>query len=85
MLDTPGLPSGFRGELIVATQRLTVDNNILPTCYNLKHAVSRGDRPVNGGGFADIYQGNLKNQLVCVKVPRLYSEKSKIEHVRKVK
>lgn len=33
--------------------------------------------PVTGGGYSEIFRGNLQEQRICVKVVRLYREASK--------
>ncbi|KAF8068027.1 kinase-like domain-containing protein [Lyophyllum atratum] len=72
LLDTPGLCAQFRRNLLVATQRLSRRAGLYPTSLNLKHVEFVSEYPVAAGGFADIYQGRLRGQVVCLKVIRLY-------------
>ncbi|KAG6825920.1 hypothetical protein H0H87_008437 [Tephrocybe sp. NHM501043] len=85
LLDEPDLnvDLAFRKALIVAMQRLSARSGLYPSCYELTGISPIGDSAVAAGGFADIYMGRFKAQLVCMKVMRLY-ENSQIEHALKV-
>ncbi|KAG6818581.1 hypothetical protein H0H93_003796 [Arthromyces matolae] len=82
LLDVQDLDWDFRKKLIVATQRISARSGLYPACYVLKDVEQIGQFSVNGGGFADIYQGKFEGQLVCIKAIRLY-QTSQIEHVLK--
>ncbi|KAG6818414.1 hypothetical protein H0H93_005163, partial [Arthromyces matolae] len=82
LLDVQDLDWNFRKKLIVATQRISARSGLYPACYVLKDVEQIGQFSVNGGGFADIYQGKFEGQLVCIKAIRLY-QTSQIEHVLK--
>ncbi|RDB17478.1 hypothetical protein Hypma_001588 [Hypsizygus marmoreus] len=56
LLNTPHLDAPFRGDLVVAMQRLSI----------------LGQYPITGGSFADIYKGKFQGETVCLKVMRLY-------------
>lgn len=53
----------------VARQR-----GILPASVYLGHIDSFDRRPVCGGGFSDIYMGEYNQQLVALKVLRMFGE-----------
>ncbi|KAG6917745.1 hypothetical protein DXG01_001283 [Tephrocybe rancida] len=72
LLDTAGLSSKFKGNLIVATQRLSRRTGLYPKCYNLEDIEMVEDHPVAAGSFADIYKGRFLGQAVCLKVIRVY-------------
>ncbi|KAG6863630.1 hypothetical protein C0991_004556, partial [Blastosporella zonata] len=71
ILDTPGVNPSFRKRLIVATQRIATKSGLYPTCYELKEVVAEDGDPVDSGGFADIYKGTYRGQVVCLKTFRL--------------
>ncbi|KAJ7578207.1 kinase-like domain-containing protein [Mycena floridula] len=48
--------------------------NILPPSFVVRDIVVEGNRPLSGGGFADVYKGSLKGQDVCLKVLRLFTQ-----------
>ncbi|KAG6851416.1 hypothetical protein C0991_009315, partial [Blastosporella zonata] len=83
LLDLPDLDPHFRKALSVATHRISAKSGLYPACYELKDVVQLGEYPVNAGGFADIYKGVFRGQLVCLKTVRLYQDIQK-EHVLKV-
>ncbi|KAG6828321.1 hypothetical protein H0H92_008384 [Tricholoma furcatifolium] len=72
LLDTPGLGPKFKGNLTVATQRLSRRAGLYPTCYNLEDVEMVEDSPIAAGSFADIYKGSFLGQAVCLKVIRVY-------------
>ncbi|KAG6864765.1 hypothetical protein C0991_007291, partial [Blastosporella zonata] len=72
LLDTPGLSSKFKRNLLVATQRLSRRAGLYPKCYNLEDIEMVEDHPVAAGSFADIYKGRFLGQSVCLKVIRVY-------------
>ncbi|KAG6824397.1 hypothetical protein H0H92_006974 [Tricholoma furcatifolium] len=74
LLNMPDLDTSFRNKLIVATQRISIRSGLYPTSYELKDVVQVSQHPVNSGGFADIYKGNLQGQAVCLKTIRLYED-----------
>ncbi|KAF9442430.1 kinase-like protein, partial [Macrolepiota fuliginosa MF-IS2] len=44
---------------------------VFPRCYELK-GVSYDFRPLQGGGFADVYKGKYKNDTICLKIIRIF-------------
>ncbi|KAG6908621.1 hypothetical protein DXG01_003946 [Tephrocybe rancida] len=82
ILDIPGVHMSFRKRLIVATQRISAKSGLYPTCYELKDVVQDGEYPESSGGFADIYKGTFRGQVVCLKTIRLY-QKTDIDYALK--
>ncbi|KAG6828686.1 hypothetical protein H0H87_001265, partial [Tephrocybe sp. NHM501043] len=72
LLDTPGLSSKFKRNLLVATQRLSRSAGLYPKCYDLEDIEMVEDHPIAAGSFADIYKGRFLGQAVCLKVIRVY-------------
>ncbi|KAG6863762.1 hypothetical protein C0991_003411, partial [Blastosporella zonata] len=80
ILDTPGVNPSFRKRLIIAIQRIATTSGLYPTCYELREViVNAGGHPENSGGFADIYKGSFRGQIVCLKTFRL-SQATQIDY-----
>ena len=48
-------------------------HNILPESHIISDGLKRtSDNPVACGGFADVWEGTLRDEKVCVKVLRMY-------------
>ncbi|KAJ7023911.1 hypothetical protein C8F04DRAFT_922450, partial [Mycena alexandri] len=39
--------------------------------------------PVSGGGFSDIYKGELDNEVVCIKVLRIFTTELRLDKIYK--
>ncbi|KAF8063355.1 kinase-like domain-containing protein [Lyophyllum atratum] len=72
LLDIPSLEAKVRRNLLVATQRLSKNAGLYPTCYNLENVETAGEYPVAAGSFADIYKGRFLGQVVCLNIMRIY-------------
>ncbi|KAG6905644.1 hypothetical protein DXG01_001452 [Tephrocybe rancida] len=83
LLEDAKLGDNFRRGLIVAAQRLSTKSGLYPVCYELKDVIRHDNLPVTAGGFADIYKGTFKGQVVCLKTIRIYQD-TQIEHVLKI-
>ncbi|KIK56513.1 hypothetical protein GYMLUDRAFT_174194, partial [Collybiopsis luxurians FD-317 M1] len=64
-----------------ALRHLSNKYHILPSSLIVREVIRNGHNPVGGGGFADIWQGRVGDQLVCIKVLRLVIEPD--EDIRK--
>ncbi|KAG6916432.1 hypothetical protein DXG01_006836 [Tephrocybe rancida] len=82
LLDDSAIDDHFKRHLIVATQRLSLKTGLYPVCYELNDVIQESADPVAGGGFADVYKGRFRGQVVCLKTIRLYRD-SQLEHVLK--
>ncbi|KAF9259605.1 hypothetical protein L218DRAFT_659156 [Marasmius fiardii PR-910] len=45
---------------------------VLPPSLFIKNLTRNGDRPLTGGGFADIFKGRVGDRNVCLKVLRVH-------------
>ncbi|KAG6907312.1 hypothetical protein DXG01_009431 [Tephrocybe rancida] len=70
LLDWPELDLQFRRGLIIATQRVSSRLELSPTCYKLDDVVQIGEYPEVSGGFADVYKGVFREQVVAIKAIR---------------
>jgi hypothetical protein len=66
---------------VIALRKLCEVSMLYPTCYVLEDIQDISSKA--GGGFCDIHQGRYDNQLLCLKVVRLYQD-SNIERLLKV-
>ncbi|KAK0442716.1 kinase-like domain-containing protein [Desarmillaria tabescens] len=53
---------------------MTRFHGILPTSFSCRHARRIGNRPIWGGGFADIWKGRMDDELICIKVLRVFMD-----------
>ena len=84
-LDDANADPPTRRSLVVAMQRLSKKTNLYPKFFSLEDGdiTEIGRDPVAAGSFADIYKARFKNQLVSLKVIRVF-EASGVEYVVKV-
>ncbi|KAG6915883.1 hypothetical protein DXG01_009420 [Tephrocybe rancida] len=68
LLDRADLDLPFRKDLIIAMQRLSSKTGLAPTCYMLEGVTQVGELPVTGDEFVEIYTGNFRDQVICLKV-----------------
>ena len=68
--------------LVKVLIRLSEATGLYPRCLVLNGIEILGD-PVGGGGFADIFKGRLGDQMIAVKMLRVY-EKSHMDKLLRV-
>ena len=61
----------IRRNLLVFMQRLAKNTGLLPRSFTLKEVTQSG-YSVAGGTYGDIYKGYVKDELVCLKVIRVF-------------
>jgi hypothetical protein len=66
----------------IALRKLCEVSTLYPTCYVLEGIQDISFK--GGGGFCDIHQGRHDNQLLCLKVVRLFQD-SDIQRLLKVR
>ncbi|KAF9067334.1 kinase-like domain-containing protein [Rhodocollybia butyracea] len=66
--------SRFHRRCLQALRYISTRYRTLPSSLVIYDVQRKGQRPVGGGGFADIWEGILGNQKVCLKVLRLLVE-----------
>jgi serine/threonine protein kinase len=73
MLDSGKVTDIQRRKYIAVLRKLSGNRGILPASHMIRHGLNKlGERPVGGGGFADVWEGSYRCQKVAIKVPRLY-------------
>ncbi|KAG6908520.1 hypothetical protein DXG01_004372 [Tephrocybe rancida] len=82
LLDRSELEPQFRRDLIIATQRVSANSGLHPTCYTLEGVDEIGQYPEAGGSFADVYKGTFHDQQVGIKAIRLF-QRDQTQHALK--
>ncbi|KAK7470070.1 hypothetical protein VKT23_001510 [Stygiomarasmius scandens] len=72
-LDNPTTKGIYRRNCIKCIRELEKKYHVLPPSLFLKYIIRDGPDALNGGGFADIWRGELDGQIVCIKVPRMFT------------
>lgn len=55
---------------------------ILPDNLFIQQAKKEGDNPVAGGGFADVWKGEVKGETISLKVIRVFDMTVDLQKVR---
>ncbi|KIY62613.1 kinase-like protein [Cylindrobasidium torrendii FP15055 ss-10] len=81
-LDAKGAFLGpQRSRRVKCMRTLTKHHDIVPSSFFCREVEKQGSYPIYGGGFADIYRGNLGSWKVAIKVLRFFttgSERDKL-------
>ncbi|KAF9256252.1 kinase-like protein [Marasmius fiardii PR-910] len=67
--EFPGTPSHSRSLISKLILRLSKRTGLWPQCLMVKKP---GDYPVDWGGFGDVWKGKIGEQVVCLKVVKIY-------------
>jgi hypothetical protein len=63
MLDFGQITDSQRRKYIAALRKLCGNRGILPTSHFITDGLNKlGERPVGGGGFADVWEGSYRSQ-----------------------
>jgi len=72
VLDSPHLQPSLRRDFTFTLHKLCELCDILPSSHVISDALNREDNePKYSGGFADVYQGTYKGELVAIKSLRV--------------
>ncbi|KAK1233933.1 Rho guanine nucleotide exchange factor [Marasmius sp. AFHP31] len=69
---SPDIEDELRPSILKLMLRLSKRSGLCPTCLNINHVERIGERPIDGGGFGDVWKGKIDDQLVCLKVVKVY-------------
>ncbi|KAL0578928.1 hypothetical protein V5O48_003076 [Marasmius crinis-equi] len=72
LLERPDIATQLRSSTLKMMLRLSKHSELCPKCLMIEGVKKHGDFPVGGGGFADVWKGEIKEQMVCLKVVRVY-------------
>ncbi|KAJ8077717.1 Rho guanine nucleotide exchange factor [Marasmius tenuissimus] len=65
--------------------RLSQHSGLYPQCLVVKDVKRPSGRPVGGGGFGDVYKEKLGEQMVCLKLPRIFEDTEDSDAERLIK
>ncbi|KAL0567880.1 hypothetical protein V5O48_014114 [Marasmius crinis-equi] len=82
LADGPNITDKLRSSILKMMLHLSKRSGLCPNCLIIKNVKKLGEFPVGGGGFGDVWKGKIGEQLVCLKVVKVYL-RSDITHLMK--
>ncbi|KAG7090171.1 hypothetical protein E1B28_011778 [Marasmius oreades] len=70
--DFPGISSTLRSSIFKMLLHLSKRSGLCPQCLTINNVKKLGEHPVGGGGFGDVWKGMIGEQVVCLKVVKVY-------------
>ncbi|KAJ7585006.1 kinase-like domain-containing protein [Mycena floridula] len=77
-LKHSSLDTAYKTKCLRHLRRLALKKGVLPPSFFLSEIIYDGSRAIFGGGFADVYKGQLNGKVVCLKVLRFFVEPSEM-------
>ncbi|KAJ8088413.1 Receptor-interacting serine/threonine-protein kinase 1 [Marasmius tenuissimus] len=62
----------LRSSILRMMLHLSKRSGLCPNCLNIKNVKKVGEHPVGGGGFGDVWKGKIDNEVVCLKMVKVY-------------
>ncbi|KAF9257432.1 kinase-like protein [Marasmius fiardii PR-910] len=72
MAELPDITSKTRSSILKLMLHLSKRSGLCPQCLMVNNVKRLGDFPVGGGGFGDVWKGKIGEQIVCLKVVKIY-------------
>ncbi|KAL0580878.1 Rho guanine nucleotide exchange factor [Marasmius crinis-equi] len=72
LTDYPGLPRQSKSTISKVMLRLSKRSGMYPKCLKINNVERLGSHPVGGGGFGDVWKGRIADEIVCLKVVKVY-------------
>ncbi|KAL0572718.1 Rho guanine nucleotide exchange factor [Marasmius crinis-equi] len=72
LADGPNVAGKLRSSILKMMLHLSKRSGLCPKCLIIKNVKKLGAFPVGGGGFGDVWKGKIEEQLVCLKVVKVY-------------
>ncbi|KAF9260022.1 kinase-like protein [Marasmius fiardii PR-910] len=82
LAEYPNVSTTLRPSIFKLMIRLSRNSGLHPQCLTIQGVEKLGDYPVGGGAFGDVWQGRFAQQLVCLKVIRVFS-RSDVQQILK--
>ncbi|KAL0570532.1 Receptor-interacting serine/threonine-protein kinase 1 [Marasmius crinis-equi] len=82
LANEPNIAPNVRSSMLKMMLHLSKRSGLCPNCLNIKNVKKVGAFPVGGGGFGDVWKGKIGEQLVCLKVVKVYL-RSDVAHLVK--
>ncbi|KAF9449296.1 kinase-like protein [Macrolepiota fuliginosa MF-IS2] len=80
------LTTGEQRRTLSTLCKLAKKASVFPRCYELK-GIQYSPRLLDGGSFGDVYKGEYKNQVICVKAIRMFERSLRqplVKHAREL-
>ncbi|KAJ8077655.1 Rho guanine nucleotide exchange factor [Marasmius tenuissimus] len=68
----PGILWRLRSTMHVAVLHLSRQSEMYPKCPRINNVEKLGSYPVASGGFGDVWKGRIADEIVCLKVVKVY-------------
>ncbi|KAK1231524.1 hypothetical protein PQX77_005356 [Marasmius sp. AFHP31] len=72
LTELPDVEIKLRTSILRMMLHLSKRSGLCPSCLNINDVKRIGEHPIDGGGFGDVWMGEIENYLVCLKVVKLY-------------
>ncbi|KAL0067777.1 hypothetical protein AAF712_005217 [Marasmius tenuissimus] len=72
LAESPDVEIKLRTSILRMMLYLSKRSGLCPSCLNINDVKRVGEHPIDGGGFGDVWMGEIENHLVCLKVVKLY-------------
>ncbi|KAL0570533.1 Rho guanine nucleotide exchange factor [Marasmius crinis-equi] len=72
LADSRNVAANLRSSILKMMLHLSKRSGLCPNCLIIKNVKKLGAFPVGGGGFGDVWKGKIREQLVCLKVVKVY-------------
>ncbi|KAL0563397.1 Rho guanine nucleotide exchange factor, partial [Marasmius crinis-equi] len=70
--DYPGIPRQSKSTIFKVMLRLSKRSGMYPKCLKINNVERMGSHPLAGGGFGDVWKGRIADEIVCLKVVKVY-------------
>ncbi|KAF9257429.1 kinase-like protein [Marasmius fiardii PR-910] len=72
LAELPVIPTKLRSSILKTMLHLSRRSGLYPQCFIISNVKKLGAYPVSGGGFGDVWKGTIGDQIVCLKVVKVY-------------
>ncbi|KAK1215505.1 Rho guanine nucleotide exchange factor [Marasmius sp. AFHP31] len=72
LADHQVVPRKSKSAIFKVMLRLSKKSGMYPRCLKINNVEKMGSYPVAGGGFGDVWKGRVANEIVCLKVVKIY-------------
>ncbi|KAL0566780.1 hypothetical protein V5O48_015226, partial [Marasmius crinis-equi] len=72
LADGPNISTLLRSSILKMMLHLSKRSRLCLNCLIIKNVKRLGEYPVGGGGFGDVWKGEIGEQMVCLKVVKVY-------------
>ncbi|KAF9256235.1 kinase-like protein [Marasmius fiardii PR-910] len=72
LAELPEVVTTLRSSILKMMLHLSKRSGLCPKCLMVENVIKLGDYAVGGGGFGDVWKGTIGDQIVCLKVVKVY-------------